>query len=169
MDRRTARSRPMGSGQGRCGVQRVIYPGAGLANARVHSRAKLRKLKPSLGNPLALPGVLPADRMPAFMRSLIVVALLAAGCGDEIGDACIISSDCSPNADRTCDTSSQEGYCTIQGCDYSTCPEEAACIRFFTGSFSNLTCDPVTEDSGTDDCMMPRSFCGPCAWPNAAT
>jgi hypothetical protein len=27
------------------------------------------------------------------------------------------------------------------GCDYSTCPEESACIRFFSGSFANKLCD----------------------------
>lgn len=77
------------------------------------------------------------------MRSCIVVALLAIGCGHEIGDECVVSSDCSPNGDRFCDTSSRGGYCTIQGCDYNTCPDEAACVRFFTGSFSNKTCDPT--------------------------
>jgi len=91
-----------------------------------------------------------------MMRIGIVAMLLALaiGCGKEIGDECVTPSDCSPNGDRQCDQSSRSGYCTIQGCDYNTCPEEAACVRFFTGNFSNLTCDPVTENAGTDDCSL---------------
>src|SRR4051794_36842004 len=94
--------------------------------------------------------------MPARMRfAVVIVSLLtAAGCGKEIGDKCIISTDCSPTGDRMCDTSSKEGYCTIQGCDVGTCPEEAECVRFFTGGFANRMCDPATEDRGTDDCGL---------------
>ncbi len=102
------------------------------------------------------------------MRLPIIITLLALtfGCGKEIGDECVVPSDCSPNGDRQCDLSSNGGYCTIAGCDYNTCPEEAACIRFFTGSFSNLTCDPATEDVGTDDCNLDElcaltGFCVP--------
>jgi hypothetical protein len=85
---------------------------------------------------------------------LVLACLLAAGCGKQIGDACIVSSDCDPNGQRQCDTSQKEGYCTIQGCDFDTCPEEAACIRFFTGQFDNKTCDPTTEDISTDNCSL---------------
>jgi len=88
------------------------------------------------------------------MRYLIVLTLLVAACGKEIGDPCIVSSDCSTDGTRQCDSSSKEGYCTIRGCDYDTCPSEAACIRFFTGSFSNRTCDPTTEDRSTDNCSL---------------
>lgn len=89
---------------------------------------------------------------------LFAVALMVLGaCGKEIGDACVIGSDCSPNGDRLCDPSSIDGYCTIQGCDYSTCPDEATCIRFFTGSFSNKTCDPAAS---ADACRNnPESCC----------
>jgi len=81
--------------------------------------------------------------MPALMRYAFVVVLLAIGCSKEIGDECVVSSDCSSSGDRFCDTSSRGGYCTIQGCDYNTCPDEAVCVRFFTGSFSNKPCDPT--------------------------
>ncbi len=74
-----------------------------------------------------------------------VVALgLVAGCGKQIGDACAISSDCDPNGARICDSADKEGYCTIVGCDYDTCPSEASCVQFFTGSFANRPCDPAT-------------------------
>jgi hypothetical protein len=92
------------------------------------------------------------------MKSVLVLALalLAAGCGKSIGDACIVSSDCSTDGSRLCDSSSgaKGGYCTIQGCDYNTCPGEAACIRFFTGSFENRPCDPNTEKKTTFDCSL---------------
>jgi len=88
------------------------------------------------------------------MKFLVVLALVAAGCGKEIGDACIVSSDCSPNGDRQCDISQKEGYCTIQGCDYATCPEEAACIRFFTGSFENKPCSAQSECSLDELCNL---------------
>lgn len=92
--------------------------------------------------------------MTARLIYIALATTLAVGCGKEIGDDCIISSDCSPNGDRQCDTSSKEGYCTIQGCDFDTCPEEATCIRFFTGDFTNRPCDPDTEDNGTDACSL---------------
>jgi len=94
-----------------------------------------------------------------MMRSVFVLALVAVGCGKEIGDECIVSTDCSPNGDRQCDVSSTGGYCTIQGCDFDTCPEEAACIRFFTGNFSNVGCDPVTEDQGVDNACSLDELC----------
>jgi len=90
------------------------------------------------------------------MRFVVTVALglLAAGCGKEIGDACVVASDCDPNGARQCDVLDKQGYCTIQGCDYDTCPSEAACVRFFTGSFANRTCDPATENKTTDACSL---------------
>lgn len=72
-------------------------------------------------------------------------------CGKEIGDPCFNAIDCSPNGDRSCidavddATGTVEGYCTVRGCDYSTCPDEAVCVQFFTGSFSNKACDPVCD------------------------
>jgi len=83
---------------------------------------------------------------------LLLLAIVAGGCGKEIGDSCTLSTDCDPNGTRICDPdpSSKDGYCTIQGCDYSTCPGEAACIRFFSGSFSSRTC------ASTDECVNGR-------------
>ena len=95
------------------------------------------------------------------MRSaLVVIALLAAGCGSEIGDSCIVSSDCSPNGDRFCDTAPKGGYCTIVGCDYNTCPSEATCVRFFTGSFQNAQCSDSSQCSLDELCTLP-GFCAP--------
>lgn len=87
------------------------------------------------------------------MRLLVVLVLVVAACGKEIGDECIVSSDCSPNGDRQCDVSSKGGYCTIQGCDFDTCPDEATCVRFFTGSFANRPCD-VALPNGDNGCSL---------------
>jgi hypothetical protein len=96
--------------------------------------------------------------MPAAMplRCVLVLALAAAaaGCGKEIGDSCTLAQDCSPDGDRICDNFQHDGYCTIQGCDFDTCPGEAVCIRFFTGSFTNRECDHATEDLTTDACAI---------------
>lgn len=95
----------------------------------------------------------------------VVVATLAlafaAGCSSEIGDACAIDSDCNAGVselNRSCDQGGG-GYCTIRGCDFDTCPSEATCVGFFTGSFANRTCNPDTEDQGTDDCSADE-LCG---------
>ena len=100
-------------------------------------------------------------RSPAHISTLVLgvgiclgLGLGAAACGNEIGDSCVVAADCSPNGDRICDNASDDGYCTIQGCDFDTCPEEAVCIRFYTGSFSNRECDPATEDLATDMCAV---------------
>ena len=87
-----------------------------------------------------------------------VLAAGATACSSEIGDSCLTSTDCSPNGDRLCDLSQRDGYCTVLGCDFDTCPEESVCVRFFVGSFSNKECDPQTEDfpssDSTDDCTL---------------
>lgn len=93
--------------------------------------------------------------MPAPMLvrlAFVCLALFAAACGEEIGDSCSISSDCSPQGDRVCDTTSPGGYCTIFGCDVDTCPEESVCVRFFSTVDSERPCDPQSEDHETDDC-----------------
>jgi hypothetical protein len=95
---------------------------------------------------------------------IVVFALLVAGsvgCGKEIGDACVVSSDCSPNGDRLCDISQKEGYCTIMGCDYSTCPDGAACVRFFTGGFENRTCETSPDQCSLDELCDINKHCVP--------
>lgn len=80
--------------------------------------------------------------------SLLMVAAGVSGlaaCGKEIGDACVLAQDCSPNGDRICadpePVGTRGGYCTVQGCDVSTCPGSSVCVRFFTGNFTNKVCD----------------------------
>ena len=111
------------------------------------------------------------------MRTLILVSLtslaLGLGCGTEIGDSCTFSTECSPSGDRICATGTTlpGGYCTIYGCDYDTCPDEAICVKFYAVGSTNVLCNPDTEDaprfdsegnpSGidvTDDCS-PEETC----------
>ena len=92
-----------------------------------------------------------------------------AACGNQIGDSCARSVDCSSAGDRICDTTSPDGYCTVFGCDVGTCPDESVCVRFFSASQNNRTCDPQTEDVSTDDCSFDE-FCtlkGLCSLRNA--
>lgn len=101
-----------------------------------------------------------AARAPRTLAALAAAGLLvvAGGCGKEIGDSCVSGIDCGGEGDRVCELASFEGYCTIPGCDYGTCPDEAVCIRFYTASFENEPCTPATEDlpgaGGTDDCSL---------------
>ncbi len=72
---------------------------------------------------------------------LAAIVLLASACGHKIGDACGQNVDCSTDGTRICDTSSLPGgYCTIQGCDFGSCPDEAVCVRFFPSLESTATC-----------------------------
>src|SRR5262245_47832083 len=66
---------------------------------------------------------------------LAVAATAGAGCSREIGDDCVTAVDCNPNGSRSCDSSQPGGYCTIQGCDERSCPEEAVCMRYFPAQF----------------------------------
>jgi hypothetical protein len=98
--------------------------------------------------------------------------LLGAGCGHNIGDGCSINTDCSPNNDRTCDMSQPGGYCTIEGCDQTSCPSDSACVRFFPEKFLSEPCNPACNLPGhptiSTDASMPTQCpdkmpveCGP--------
>jgi hypothetical protein len=70
------------------------------------------------------------------MAQLAALASLAglAGCTPEVGDSCALSTDCSSDGTRVCDTSEPGGYCTILNCTGtnlgSTCPEYDICVQF---------------------------------------
>jgi hypothetical protein len=79
------------------------------------------------------------------------LATLAA-CGRSIGDQCSTNTDCSANGDRTCDLSQPAGYCTIEGCDATSCPSDSICVRFFPEIYLTQPCDPSCEDLATASC-----------------
>lgn len=99
-------------------------------------------------------------RSLAPIAAVALAAVVASGCGDEIGDSCTLSNDCSAQGDRTCDLASPEGYCTIQGCDFDSCPEEAICVRFFPSVETNISCTADGDCSPDELCAL-GGFCVP--------
>jgi hypothetical protein len=95
-------------------------------------------------------------------RLLAVLALVAcAACGHKIGDSCTLSTDCSQDGTRVCDTfSPRGGYCTIQGCDYGTCPSEAVCVRFYPALEKGNTCN-IPADCEPDEVCTIGGDCAP--------
>ena len=81
---------------------------------------------------------------------------LAAGCGSEIGDSCSISTDCSTAGDRFCAVGADlpNGYCTIIGCDFDTCPEESVCVRFFAVGETGKDCTSQDECGVEEFCTV---------------
>lgn len=77
---------------------------------------------------------------------MALLQLVASGCGKQIGDECQTATDCNPNGGRICDLSQPGGYCTVLGCDETTCPSEATCIRYFPAPFLTKPCNPYCED-----------------------
>jgi hypothetical protein len=108
---------------------------------------------------------------PRTVTLCLLAALAVGACGKEIGDTCQLATDCDPDGSRYCDTSApdNQGYCTIMGCDYNTCPSEAECVVFNFGEFANEPCDPATEGmtgSGGTHACNPDETCvldGHCA------
>ncbi|HLK91708.1 MAG TPA: hypothetical protein VKZ18_17585 [Polyangia bacterium] len=87
-----------------------------------------------------------SNRAFITMALALTSALALASCGKKIGDDCQTAADCDPNGARICDISQPGGYCTILGCDETTCPSEAACIRYFPVQFLTTPCNPYCED-----------------------
>ncbi len=75
--------------------------------------------------------------------ALLLLSLVAlAGCQPEIGDSCDVDSDCSQSGERICDSTQAGGYCTIFGCDPTSCPEdESVCIGFGTTTTTAGDCN----------------------------
>lgn len=71
-------------------------------------------------------------RRAAWPALALFLVLQGAACSRKIGDECMINTDCSPLGERYCDIGSPGGYCTTEGCDHGTCPDDAVCVRFFT-------------------------------------
>jgi hypothetical protein len=88
-----------------------------------------------------------------FLAALVVgLALVGVGCAPEIGDDCGSALDCSAQGSRLCDRTQPGGYCTIQGCEKGTCPDEAVCVKF----------RPSEERLAVTYCMFKCSDRGDC-------
>src|SRR5262245_52217371 len=90
---------------------------------------------------------------------LLVPCLLA--CGRHIGDDCQTNVQCSPQGDRQCDLSQPGGYCTVEGCDRTNCPDNSVCVRFFPTEAFEQGCDPKNpvQCSQRDICLPQEGFC----------
>jgi hypothetical protein len=77
-----------------------------------------------------------------------------AGCKPKIGDSCDVSTDCSINGDRLCDTTQPGGYCTVFNCEPGTCPDEAICIAY--GNVPSAAKECSDQQGGQ---RLQRTFC----------
>jgi len=103
-------------------------------------------------------------RLSVIVRLALLFAVSAtagAGCRREIGDECKTAADCNPNGSRSCDATQPGGYCTIQGCDETSCPEEAACIRYFPAQYLTEPCVPGERETGcmADEVCLDEGLC----------
>lgn len=98
--------------------------------------------------------------LQALATGCLLLCLWA--CGRKIGDECKTQYDCNEEDDsRTCDISQPGGYCTIEGCDETSCPEEAVCIRFYPPEeFLTDRCDPPDTCESHEICLDSR-WCAP--------
>jgi hypothetical protein len=87
----------------------------------------------------------PLEVAAVLLLAVLLPAFGLGACGKKIGDDCKDSVDCNEEENvRTCDLSQPGGYCTVDGCDEISCPEEAVCVRFFPAmEFLNKSCDPA--------------------------
>lgn len=97
------------------------------------------------------------------MRSrfhLLLALALVSACAKKIGDSCKLPSDCDPDGNRVCELNSPDGYCTIPGCDFGTCPSEAVCVRFFPGLDNAPPC-AAQKDCDFDQICTVANVCAP--------
>jgi hypothetical protein len=86
------------------------------------------------------------------------------GCAPEIGDDCGSALDCSAQGSRLCDRTQPGGYCTIQGCERGTCPDEAVCVKFrpsqerLAVTYCMLKCDERSDCRSGYACTSAGDF-----------
>lgn len=109
---------------------------------------------------------LPRQTFSALLKCLVAIAPIASvaafasgallgGCTPEIGDRCVLSTDCSTRGDRLCDTSQPQGYCTQFNCAKNSCPNDGACL-LFNASVPGCGYDDRAGNYGS---RVARSFC----------
>jgi hypothetical protein len=100
-------------------------------------------------------------RAPASLGLTLALAVLVlAGCDPKIGDSCGVSTDCSQEGTRICDTTSPGGYCTVAGCDLDTCPDGAICVQYFSVINVTKTCSEQTDCTLDEVCTVGH-LCAP--------
>lgn len=95
------------------------------------------------------------ERSRVAFAFAVALSAMAAGCTPEIGDKCVVSTDCSTQGDRQCDTSQPGGYCTKLNCVGESCPDDAACVLFDAA----IPGCGYNDRSGPLGSRMARSFC----------
>src|SRR5262249_13731562 len=78
-----------------------------------------------------------------------------------IGDDCSTNVQCNAQGTQECDVSQPGGYCTVEGCDLSSCPDESLCVRFFPVSASNGPCTfpDVAKACAVRDICLAEGIC----------
>ncbi len=94
------------------------------------------------------------SRKLALLGATVLLGALVA-CTPSIGDKCVLSTDCSTQGDRLCDTSQPDGYCTEFNCAADSCPDQAACV-LFNASIPGCGYD---DRSGGYGSRVARAFC----------
>lgn len=94
-------------------------------------------------------------RFTAAWIAAAAIASVAIACTPEIGDKCIVSTDCSVRGDRLCDNSQPGGYCTQLNCRAGSCADEGSCVLFG----SALPGCGFDDRAGPFGSRVGRSFC----------
>jgi hypothetical protein len=102
-----------------------------------------------------------SHRARMFLWAALSFAVFVAACSRQVGDACTTNVECSPLGDRFCDLSSPSGYCTVEGCDSTSCPDNSSCVSFFALQRGSASCTyglvPRSDCRG-QDCCEPGSI-----------
>jgi hypothetical protein len=96
----------------------------------------------------------------ALLMTLVLAGLATPACSKHIGDGCNTNIDCAQDGNRICDLSQPGGYCTEDGCDDSSCPSEAICVRFFDQKYPTGTCS--TPPGSVGECPRDQTCVDQC-------
>ena len=101
------------------------------------------------------------ERARPWAYALAVAGL--GGCKPTIGSSCNVSTDCSSQNDRACDTAQPGGYCTQLNCTNGSCPDNAVCVEFGVAVPGCPYSDyHAPSRSGVAFCMQHCSSAGDC-------
>lgn len=95
-------------------------------------------------------------------RLLYLAVVTLAACTPSIGDHCVLSTDCSVQGDRICDTSQPNGYCS-KSCAGDDCPNKAACVLYSTA----IPGCGFNDRNGRSGSRVSRSWCSARCFSNA--